>query len=278
MHVTTAGVYVPHACMHARTYGCNGCGLTLYATWICTYLCHTLTVFEQCSNSPYKSVCACVCVCVCVFVWHVVLMTDIWDAREHRSTYHWIICLFFRTASFPLPWSRSSAGRLSYGFLWVSCCSNTLFQNFNGISPEFRQNIELEHIRRGDNRNSVLIINRIITIINDIISFVLLLLFWSLLAFPHAGRLQKRWARDLLCYCIYTLLCLSREGMRRGRGGVSSGQSNFELGKTSFEFVEFKFRIRRGQVSNPENNVSNSSQVSNSDPSFQFDVSSISIL
>ena len=34
-------------------------------------------------------------------------------------------------------------GRLSYVLLWVSCCSNTLFQIFTGISPEsseFHQN------------------------------------------------------------------------------------------------------------------------------------------
>ena len=54
----------------------------------------------------------------------------------------------------------------------------------------------------------------------------------------------------------------------------SSGLSSFKLGNPSFEFVEFKFRIRRGQVSNSENKASNSGQVSNSDPSFRFGVSS----
>ena len=36
------------------------------------------------------------------------------------------------------------------GFLLFS----TLYQNFTGISPEFRQNIDSEHLQKRDNRNS----------------------------------------------------------------------------------------------------------------------------
>ena len=61
--------------------------------------------------------------------------------------------------------TRRSVGRLSYGLLWASCF-------FSGISPEFQQNsqdftkidpgsplylfqnIELEHLKQGNNHNS----------------------------------------------------------------------------------------------------------------------------
>ena len=50
---------------------------------------------------------------------------------------------------------------LSHGFLWVSCCSTRssrispeFHRNFTRCSPAFRRNIELEHLNKGDSRNS----------------------------------------------------------------------------------------------------------------------------
>ena len=71
------------------------------------------------------------------------------------------------------PATGAGVGRLSYGYLRVSCCltrssriSLEIHQNFARISPEFHrnftrchqnftgQNIELEHLKTGDNLNS----------------------------------------------------------------------------------------------------------------------------
>ena len=51
-------------------------------------------------------------------------------------------------------------GRLSYVLLWVSCLarfagfSSESLWKFTGNSPKFHQNIELEHLNKGDNHNS----------------------------------------------------------------------------------------------------------------------------
>ena len=47
----------------------------------------------------------------------------------------------------PLGCSPVGVGRLSHVSLWGSCC----LTGFTGISPEFCRNIELEHLKKGDN-------------------------------------------------------------------------------------------------------------------------------
>ena len=92
-------------------------------------------------------------------------------ARQGRvPRWHWVQ---FRRVAISSHRVRSSTneirelatvGRLSYVFLWVSCCftrssriSPKFCQNFTGItrvSPELCQNIELEHLKKEDNHNS----------------------------------------------------------------------------------------------------------------------------
>ena len=56
--------------------------------------------------------------------------------------------------------SGGLVGRLSYDLLHFLCfstsCQNfTRFHwNFTRMSPEFRQNVELEHLKKGNNHNS----------------------------------------------------------------------------------------------------------------------------
>ena len=58
-------------------------------------------------------------------------------------------------------WIGCALGRLSYVFLWVSCLLARLtiispesYHNFTRFSTSFRQNIELEHLKKGSNHNS----------------------------------------------------------------------------------------------------------------------------
>ena len=100
--------------------------------------------------SAYLCVSVCTCaslrICVSVYALHV---------RTHVCTYAAI-----QIRRFTHPEDRIEqtfdyrVGRLSYVFVWVSCFLNMLYDDFASISPDFRHNISLEHLEKGDNHNS----------------------------------------------------------------------------------------------------------------------------
>ena len=116
--------------------------------------------------------------------------------------------------------TSSTCGKAEFWLLWVSCCltrsstispefqtftgiSSEVHQNFIGISPDFRHNIELEHLKKGDNHNSAFPHQRRWQSPPRLKLFVVLLFIYYSLAYSCLCVLM---CLCIICYSLFSII------------------------------------------------------------------------